>query len=184
MDAFTPVLIASGIIVGLGVYLLLAGTRLQMREIPAKKPVSKPEKELVTITLPSLLLAGFALSGFAALLYQVVWIHSLILVIGVSIYGFSTVLTVFLGGVGLGSLLVGRCMGYSNAQRTLKVAFYLQLGISLSAIVSLSLISQLPIMFVHGWAILHESFALFQAYMFLLTALVIFVPTLFQRGAT
>ena len=48
------------------------------------------------------MLAGFALSGFAALLYQVVWIHSLVLVIGVSVYAFSTVLTVFLAGIGLG----------------------------------------------------------------------------------
>jgi spermidine synthase len=169
---------AVNIVVGIGVYQLLVSTRLKMHETPAKKAVTKTNKELDSIAQPSFLLVGFALSGFAALLYQVVWIHSLILVIGVSIYAFSTVLTVFLGGVGLGSLLVGRFMAYSSAQRSLKVAFYLQLGIALSAIVSLSLISQLPIMFVRGWTMLHESFPLFQAYMFLLTAIVILVPTL------
>ncbi len=166
---------AVNIIVGFGVYQLLVRKSLQM---PAKKAASQVDQEPETIAQPSLLLAGFALSGFAALLYQVVWIHSLILVIGVSIYAFSTVLTVFLGGVGLGSLLVGRYVKYTNAQRSLKVAFYLQLGISLSAVVSLSLISQMPILFVHGWTVLHGSFPLFQAYMFVLTAIVILVPTL------
>lgn len=169
---------AVNVIVGFGVYQLLGSTRLQTHDMPAKKPVSKVNKKLDTIAQPSLLLVGFAFSGFAALLYQVVWIHSLILVIGVSVYAFSTVLTVFLGGVGLGSLLVGRFIRYTNAQRTLKIASYLQLGISLSAIVSLSLISHLPIMFVHGWHMFHESFPLFQAYMFLLTATVLWLPTL------
>ncbi len=166
------------LIVGLGVYQLLASL--------AKRKLVQPEEQVKiplhtdsnTLAFPSLLLVGFALSGFAALLYQVVWIHSLVLVIGVSTYAFSTVLTVFLAGIGLGSLLVGRFVRFSNVQRSLKVAFYLQLGISLTAVVSLSLIGQLPILFVYGWSKLHTSFFLFQSYMFLLTAIVILIPTL------
>jgi len=167
------------ILVGIGVYRLLKNTGVQVfafREVEPSLPTADKEEGSTAHT--SLLLFGFALSGFAALLYQVVWIHSLILVIGVSIYAFSTVLTVFLGGIGLGSLLVGRFLRYRSAQHSLKIAFYLQLGIALTAIISLSLISQLPILFVQGWSMFHQNFLVFQAYGFLLTGLIIFIPTL------
>ncbi len=170
---------AVNILVGFGVYQLLKGKGLQVfafQETGSSLPTV--DKEPGISAHPSLLLFGFALSGFAALLYQVVWIHSLILVIGVSIYAFSTVLTVFLGGVGLGSLWVGRFLRYKSARHSLRIAFYLQLGIALSAIISLSLISQLPIMYVQGWSMFKQNFLLFQAYGFLLTGLVIFIPTL------
>ena len=162
------------IIVGLGVYRLLAGRGLITQKSPDALP---PQEKAEALTRPSLLLIGFALSGFAALLYQVVWIHSLILVIGVSIYAFSTVLTVFLAGIGLGSLLIGRFYRYRDARHALKIAFYLQLGIAMTATISLTLISQLPVFFVYGWTRLHESFFLFQGYSFLLTTLIILVPT-------
>ena len=170
---------AINILVGLGVYQLLKNTGLQVfafRETGSSQPTA--DQEPGRFAHSSLLLFGFALSGFAALLYQVVWIHSLILVIGVSIYAFSTVLTVFLGGIGLGSLLVGRFLRYRSAQHSLRIAFYLQLGIALTAIISLSLISQLPILYVQGWSMFNQHFLMFQAYGFLLTGLIIFIPTL------
>jgi spermidine synthase len=167
------------VLVGLGVYQLLKNSGLQvfsLHQTGSATAVSENADD--GIFNSSLLLFGFALSGFAALLYQVVWIHSLVLIIGVSTYAFSTVLTVFLGGVGLGSLWVGRFLRYKSAGHSLRIAFYLQLGIALSAIISLSLISQLPILWVQGWALFSESFVLFQAYAFLLTGLVIVIPTL------
>ena len=172
-------LTAAGInvLVGLAVYPLFVRAGSKTKEAPAAVPA--PEVAAAdTINNPSLLLVGFAFSGFAALLYQVVWIHSLVLVIGVSIYAFSTVLTVFLAGIGLGSLVVGRFLTNAGARRSLQLAFYLQMGIALSAVASLSLIAELPILFVKGWAKLHESFALFQGYTFLLSGIVMLVPTL------
>jgi len=173
-------LVAAGInvIVGLGVYHLLSRAGQPVFAFGGtSRPVAMAEGT-VSLDQPYLLLFGFGLSGFAALLYQIVWIHSLILVIGVSIYAFSTVLTVYLAGIGLGSLWVGRKLHYISVRHSLKTAFFLQLGIALSAIVSLSLTSQLPIMFVQGWALFKDSFPLFQAYTFLLAGIVIFVPTL------
>ncbi|MCP4047158.1 MAG: methyltransferase, partial [Gammaproteobacteria bacterium] len=170
---------AINILVAVGVFLLLKNTGSQMFSFgESASPHPAADKEPGRAAHSSLLLFGFALSGFAALLYQVVWIHSLILVIGVSIYAFSTVLTVFLAGIGLGSLLVGRFLRYKSAQHSLRVAFYLQLGIAVTAIISLSLISLSPIMFVQGWSMFHQNFLMFQAYGFLLTGSIIFIPTL------
>lgn len=54
------------------------------------------------------LLACHALSGFAALAYEVVLTRILVLVFGSSVYSFAVVLTGFLLGIGLGSLLAAR----------------------------------------------------------------------------
>ena len=166
------------ILVGVGVYRLLANRKARVSSDSEPTPEPAPAAKAETLQQPGLLLAGFALSGFAALLYQVVWIHALVLVIGVSVYAFSTVLTLFLAGIGLGSLLVGRFYTFRGIGHGLKLAFYLQLVIALSAIASLPLISELPILFVIGWEKTHQSFFLFQGYMFMLAGLVILLPTL------
>ena len=168
---------AINVLVGLGVFTLFRKRSVAPLPSPSLAASDAEEGQATKLRHPWLLLLGFGFSGFAALLYQVVWIHALILVIGVSIYAFSTVLTVYLAGIALGSLLIGRIYKQTGTSQGLKLASYLQLGIALSAIVSLSLISQLPILFVQGWEKLHQNFGLFQAYMFLLTALVIIVPT-------
>jgi spermidine synthase len=50
----------------------------------------------------------FLLSGFSALIYQVVWLRSLSLIFGVTVYAASAVLTSFMGGLALGSWIGGR----------------------------------------------------------------------------
>ena len=50
----------------------------------------------------------FSASGFSALIYQVAWVRVLSLSFGTTIYAISTVLTVFMAGLALGSFLLGR----------------------------------------------------------------------------
>ena len=52
---------------------------------------------------PRLFVAAIALSGFSALIYQLIWIRLLGLVFGVSSFAVATVVAVFLLGLGLGS---------------------------------------------------------------------------------
>lgn len=54
------------------------------------------------------MLAGFFLSGFAAIGLEVLWTRALILTIGISTYAFSIVLITFLLGIALGSLVISR----------------------------------------------------------------------------
>ena len=51
---------------------------------------------------------GFACTGFMALVFEVAWTRSLILVFGSSVYSFATMLTTFLLGLALGSMIVSR----------------------------------------------------------------------------
>src|SRR2546429_2441917 len=66
---------------------------------PAVRPTG-PRPSLV-----ALLLVG---SGFCALVYEVAWLRMLRLVFGVSTAASAAVLAIFLGGLGLGGLLLGR----------------------------------------------------------------------------
>lgn len=73
----------------------------------------------------------FGVSGFAGLLYQVVWTRRLVLVFGATVYSFSTVLAGFMGGLGLGSL-----WGSKLAARTRdpwRLYGWLELGVAASA---------------------------------------------------
>src|SRR5215471_11812238 len=79
----------------------------------AESPPSQPDHEVpapaVQETMARRVLACFALSGFAALSYEVIWTRALTFFIGNSIYAFSAMLTTFLCGLALGSLLCARC---------------------------------------------------------------------------
>ena len=73
-----------------------------------------PEPDRVTSPPPApaggrlslrLLLIGYAAAGFASLAYEVAWTRGLVLLIGSSVYAFTLMLTAFILGIGLGSLV-------------------------------------------------------------------------------
>src|SRR5215468_8157532 len=78
----------------------------------AEKPPSQPDHEVPAPTVQEAMarrvLACFAVSGFAALSYEVIWTRALTFFIGNSIYAFCAMLTTFLCGLALGSLLCAR----------------------------------------------------------------------------
>ncbi|MEM7449639.1 MAG: fused MFS/spermidine synthase [Myxococcota bacterium] len=57
---------------------------------------------------PSLLLGAFFLSGFAALVYQVVWVRQLRSVLGATDFALAVVVGTFMAGLALGSAISGR----------------------------------------------------------------------------
>lgn len=59
----------------------------------------------------------FFLSGFSALIYEVVWARQLGLIFGNTTYAISTILTVFFSGLALGSYVVGRMADHANGKR-------------------------------------------------------------------
>src|SRR4029079_5049440 len=80
----------------------------------------------------------FLLSGFAALLYQIVWQKALYAIYGINIESVTMVVTAFMLGLGVGSLAGG--VVSKEAQRPVLLYFSLvELGIGLVGIVSLSI---------------------------------------------
>jgi spermidine synthase len=131
--------------------------------------------------LETALLVGFALSGGAAMVYENAWVRALTLVIGMSTYSFTVMLTTFLIGLGAGSFLYARWWG----SRRVGIATFggLQLLIALTSLATIPLFGRLPFVFLrlrHGFGDFFEQFLTIQV---LLSALVMILPTLLL-GAT
>ena len=78
-----------------------------------------------------------ALSGFAALAFEVLWTRMLILVMGTSVYAFSAMLSVYLAGIAAGSVACSRC--WLAGQRPPERAFaILQLAAGLLGLLGLN----------------------------------------------
>src|SRR5215212_6927630 len=58
--------------------------------------------------MPAVVLACFFLSGASGLILEMLWTRMLTLVFGSTTLAVSTVLTAFMGGLGLGSFLAGK----------------------------------------------------------------------------
>lgn len=89
-------------------------------------------------TRQKVIFAIFLVSGFAALLYQVVWQRSLFAIYGINIEAVTMVVTAFMLGLGLGSLAGGYLSARPNAA-PLRLFAIIEAGIGAFGLVSLPL---------------------------------------------
>jgi spermidine synthase len=82
------------------------------------------------------LLAIFFLSGFAALLYQVVWQRMLALFSGSDIYSSTLIVAAFMAGLGVGHLAGGHLADRFSRRRTLLLFAASELAIALFSVLS------------------------------------------------
>ena len=86
----------------------------------------------------------FFLSGATGLVYQVVWLRLLGLVFGHTVYATTTVLSAFMAGLALGSLLAARRM--ARLKNLIAVYGWLEIGIGVCcALVPVTLDSAAPL---------------------------------------
>jgi hypothetical protein len=94
-------------LIGLVVWTLFKGEEGQGIKGPTRMLNFSPTGNTTEILRPYIFfLFIFMVSGFLALVYEVAWSRALILVFGTSIYAFATILTTYLIGIALGSLLM------------------------------------------------------------------------------
>src|SRR5262249_55957153 len=87
--------------------LLLSPAGLAASPRPAALPLSPAQPEPTGVSIPRrvamTVVASFAFSGAAAMTLEVLWTRALAVLIGSSVYSFTIILMVFLGGLALGS---------------------------------------------------------------------------------
>jgi spermidine synthase len=127
------------------------------------------------------LLVAVTCSGAAGLTYQVLWLRLLSLVFGVTAYAASTVLAGFMAGLAVGSLLAGRVAG--RARHPLRLFAAAEVGIALTALVSLPLFATLPSWYAGLHGVIGSDFATMTLMRFVGAFLVLVVPTS-MMGAT
>jgi spermidine synthase len=111
--------------------------------LPVRSPIppsSNPSRP--TRNAGRVLLVAFAVSGFTSLAYEVYWTRLLSFFFRDSIYDLTIVLTTFLCGIVIGSILCGRLLRRNaDAARALAIV---EMLIACSAIAGLFLIDRLP----------------------------------------
>ena len=77
-----------------------------------------------------LILSCFFISGLTGLIYQILWTRMIVKIIGGAPFAVSIVLTVFMGGLGLGSYLAGRSIDrIKDPLKLIRLYGLLELGI-------------------------------------------------------
>jgi len=144
------VLIASALSITVGALAWYYQKRLgESGFIIYESPAYETESTHKQSTFRILILSAFAISGFVALGYEVIWTRILISYLGNSVYAFSTMLTTFLIGIALGSLVLS---GFVDKRRRLVTDFGL-IEIVIGFYVLLTI-------YIFGWGI--EKLALFR----------------------
>lgn len=112
---------------------------LQVQEAKSWEPTPEPEP----LSKPALMmLIAFGLSGAIAMIYEVAWTRSLLLIIGSTTYAFSIMLSTFLIGIFVGSFLMSR---FADHVKNPSLWFaQLQILLGGMGIVSLFLFNYLP----------------------------------------
>ena len=70
-------------------------------------PEGKTPNSLISKVM-TMVLVCFFLSGLTGLIYEILWIRMIVKIIGGAPFAVSIILTVFMGGLGLGSYIAGR----------------------------------------------------------------------------
>jgi spermidine synthase len=122
----------------------------------------------------------FFVSGAAGLVYQVAWGKALGLVFGHTAYAIATVLAVFMGGLALGSALLGK---WSERSRN-PIALYagLELGVAASGALSLAGLAGVRALYITAYPAVSGSTVLLLALRFFGSAIVLLLPTFLMGG--
>ncbi|MEE9216631.1 MAG: fused MFS/spermidine synthase [Anaerolineales bacterium] len=141
---------------------------MQRRRTPFEPSANRPYLQII-------LLVGMGLSGFATLSLEISWTRVLIMVLGGSVYAFSTILTGFLLGIALGSLIATKFLHRGGTPWRLLAIVELLLFASVMMI-SL-LMEQLPFWYLDAYRLSEGSFWAMQGLGLALVMVVILVPT-------
>jgi spermidine synthase len=138
-------------------------------------------KNLKTSRLPSfslLVLFCFFFSGIAGLIYQILWLRMIDKVIGSAPFAVATVLSVFMGGLALGSWLAGRYIDRISSRRNL-LSLYgkVELAIGIYGLFLPLFIYMAKPVYVLAYNALFAHFWLYRIFAFSGCSLLLLVPT-------
>ena len=124
------------------------------------------------------ILLSFAISGLAALVYQVAWTRILSLLLGSSVYAFSLILAVFIFGLAVGTVTTSNLL--DRIRYLIKSFGITQIIIGLSSLFTIPLFGRIP--FVNRWVYenLGQQFQLMPGANFITILGLLFIPTFFM----
>ena len=129
-----------------------------------------------------LLLGSFAVFGFIALVYQVVFARNLVPVFGLTAPAVATILAVYFSGLALGSLLVGRVVDRLSANAINRIYVWLFLLVGVFGFLSPFLFKLISFLVVSVNKIYPLNFAGFNIFTFFFSFLFLIIPSIVIGG--
>ena len=154
-----------------------------MAQQPRDLFVTEPQIRTTGINDSTILLIGlcFIVSGATGLIYEVLWARMLGLVFGATTLAVSTVLAAFMGGLALGSALAGKLA--PRIKKPLATYGLMEIGIAAYALLVPLLFRWIDHVYALIWQQFQPGFFAFSLWRFVLSGLVLLVPTTLM-GAT
>lgn len=137
--------------------------------------------QFLSLSAVKIIIVLGGLSGFASLMYEILWTRVLITVFGSSTYSFSIMLMAFISGITLGSFIVSS--NFVSRLNRINVLIFAQLMIALTILLSQLFLPYLPFQF---WKLstlfakTNQAFTIFLSFEFLICFFLMFVPTIFM----
>ncbi|MGZ8848262.1 MAG: fused MFS/spermidine synthase, partial [Pyrinomonadaceae bacterium] len=147
-------------------------------------PVTYPTPTTVAVQsqrIFRLIAVCFLFSGATGLIYEVLWARMLGLVFGATTIAISAVLTAFMGGLAIGSIIAGGVA--KRIKNPLRTYALIEIAIGLYALLVPALFRGIDFFYGFIWERFHPGFYGFALSRFLLAAVVLFLPTALM-GAT
>lgn len=136
------------------------------------------DDEVFTDAELKLAIVGIGLSGFVAMLYEIVWTRLLALALGSSTHAFSLMLITFITGIAAGAWLVGR---WKNLKRTMDAFAWAEIALAATLFVSMFYYDLLPFWFSKLSGILvrrPQAYPIYEFFQALICFAVMLVPAL------
>ncbi|MBI3417982.1 MAG: fused MFS/spermidine synthase [Verrucomicrobia bacterium] len=136
------------------------------------------DEEVFTTAELRLAIVGIGLSGFVAMLYEIVWTRLLALALGSSTHAFSLMLITFISGIAAGAWLVGR---WKNLKRTMDAFAWAEIALAGTLFMSMFFYDLLPFWFAKLSSILvrrPQSYPFYEFFQALICFAVMLVPAL------
>jgi spermidine synthase len=140
---------------------------------PAAKPARAPGYEKAV-------LVAFLFTGLAALSAEVIWTRVLTLVVGTTVYAFTTMLTTFLLGLAAGSAVFARVAQRTSRPRTVFALLVLAIGFVVFA--STAAFGKLPVVYMDFYQAIGKTWQNLISVQFMLSLALMIVPTFLMGG--
>ncbi len=145
-----------------------------------KGPVEKVVPMVGRSTL-GVVMAGIGFSGIAAMIYQIAWTRVISLSIGSSVYAFSLIVTAFICGLALGSLIIAKFIDRQN--HPIVLLALVQGAIGITALLIVPLLGRMPVFIAEKVFKTHHSFQYIHFMEFAIIFLLILLPTCMMGAA-
>jgi len=145
---------------------------------PETPPETSNEETKKVKSLYKLVLVVYFISGFTGMVYEVGWSRALALSIGSSTYSFTIILTTFLFGIALGSYIFSNAKWFKPEKISIFSLGDVELAIGLLGFIILPALGFLPFIFLKMFPVVKSSYTAILAGNFLLSFIVILLPTL------